>query len=70
MTLRMETTEQFVHRANIARYQKNLATYLSAEERRFVERRLAEICIRVKSSDHLIGRHSNASWTVSPKKLN
>ena len=42
MTLRMETTEQFVRRANIERYQKILATYLTAEERRFVERRLAE----------------------------
>ena len=42
MTLRMETTEQFVHRANIERYQKILATYLTAEERRFIECRLAE----------------------------
>jgi hypothetical protein len=42
MTLRMETADQFAHRANIARYQKILATYLTAEERRFVERRLAE----------------------------
>ena len=42
MALRMETAEQFAHRANIARYQKNLATYLTAEERSFVERRLAE----------------------------
>jgi hypothetical protein len=38
----METAHQFAHRANIARYQKILATYLTAEERRFVERRLAE----------------------------
>ena len=42
MALWMESAEQFAHRANIARYQKILATYLTAEERRFVERRLAE----------------------------
>jgi hypothetical protein len=42
MTLRMESADQFAHRANITRYQKILATYLTAEERRFVERRLAE----------------------------
>lgn len=42
MRLRMETAFQFAHRTNIARYQKILATYLTAEERRFVERRLAE----------------------------
>ena len=42
MTLRMESADQFAHRANIAKYQKILATYLAAEERRFVERRLAE----------------------------
>jgi hypothetical protein len=42
MTLRMESADQFAHRANVAKYQKILATYLTAEERRFVERRLAE----------------------------
>lgn len=42
MALRMETQERFAHRANIARYQKMLATYLIDVERRFVERRLAE----------------------------
>jgi hypothetical protein len=42
MTLRMETAEQFAHRANIARYQAILATYLTAEKRRFIECRLAE----------------------------
>ena len=42
MALRMETAERFAHRANITNYQKILATYLTAEERRFVERRLAE----------------------------
>jgi hypothetical protein len=42
MALRMETPERFAHRANIARYQKILATYLTPEEHRFVERRLAE----------------------------
>jgi len=42
MRLRLETADQFAHRANITRYQKILATYLTAEERRFVERRLAE----------------------------
>jgi hypothetical protein len=42
MRLRTETAEQFAHRTNIERYQKILATYLTTEERRFVERRLAE----------------------------
>jgi hypothetical protein len=43
MVLQMETAQQqFVHRANIARYGKILGTYLTVEERRFVERRLAE----------------------------
>ena len=34
--------QHFVHRENIARYQRILRTYLTAEERRFVERRLLE----------------------------
>ncbi len=33
---------EFVHRANIAKYQKILTTYLTSYERDFVERRLAE----------------------------
>jgi hypothetical protein len=33
---------EFVHRANIAKYQKMLTTYLTPYERDFVERRLAE----------------------------
>ena len=39
---RMETAAQFAHRANIARYEKILTTYLTAKERRFLERRLSE----------------------------
>jgi hypothetical protein len=43
MTMQIEAaTYQFVHRANIARYQRILGTYLTTEERHFVERRLAE----------------------------
>ena len=40
----MANTEitQFVHRANILKYQRILATYLTDHERHFVERRLAE----------------------------
>jgi hypothetical protein len=38
----VETVEKFVHRANIAKYQRILRTYLTDEERRFVERRLKE----------------------------
>ena len=38
----VRATQQFIHRANIVRYQKILATYLTDEERRFVERRVAE----------------------------
>ena len=40
--LRMETAAQFAYRANIARYKMILATYLTADERRFIERRLSE----------------------------
>jgi len=32
----------FAYRANIVRYRKILTTYLTTEERRFVERRLSE----------------------------
>jgi hypothetical protein len=42
MTLELETTLKFAHRANIDRYEKILATYLTDDERHFVERRLAE----------------------------
>ena len=42
MTLELPTTLKFVHRANIGRYRRILATYLTDKERRFVERRLAE----------------------------
>jgi hypothetical protein len=37
-----ETTEQYARRQNLARYRKILATHLTAEERRFLERRVAE----------------------------
>lgn len=42
MMSQSETTQQFVHRENIARYKKILGTHLTAEERRFVERRVLE----------------------------
>ena len=42
MTSELHTTLKFVHRANIGRYRRILATYLTDKERRFVERRLAE----------------------------
>jgi hypothetical protein len=35
-------TRKFAHRTNIDRYRKILATYLTAEERSFVERRISE----------------------------
>ena len=38
----METAQQFVRQTNIAKYRRILGTYLTAEERHFVERRLAE----------------------------
>ncbi len=41
MSLNMNMAE-FVHRANVVKYQKILATYLTPHEREFVERRLAE----------------------------
>ncbi len=42
MTANTDHLRRFAHRANILKYQKILATYLTAEERRFVERRLGE----------------------------
>jgi hypothetical protein len=42
MTIKMETAEQYACRANIAKYRRILGTHLTAEERRFVERRVAE----------------------------
>jgi hypothetical protein len=42
MTFFRETTQQYAHRLNLARYRRLLATHLTAEERRFVERRVAE----------------------------
>jgi hypothetical protein len=42
MTSDVKTMEHFVHRANIAKYQRILGTYLTDEERHFVERRLKE----------------------------
>lgn len=42
MMSRSETTQQFVHRENIVRYKRILGTYLTGEERRFIERRLRE----------------------------
>ena len=38
----LETASQSARRANIERYRKILGKHLTAEERRFVERRLAE----------------------------
>lgn len=42
MSSEFDSAMQFAHRANIDRYRKLLESYLTAEERRFVERRLAE----------------------------
>jgi hypothetical protein len=42
MTFFRETTEQYAHRQNLARYRRLLDTHLTAEERRFVERRVSE----------------------------
>jgi hypothetical protein len=57
MALRMDTPERFAHRANIARYQKILATYLTVEERRFVERRLAEEQVALQQF----------AWNIAPE---
>lgn len=42
MTVELHTKLKFAHRANIDRYKRVLATHLTDEERRFVERRLSE----------------------------
>jgi hypothetical protein len=42
MTFFRETTQQYAHRQNLARYRRLLDTHLTAEERHFVERRVAD----------------------------
>ena len=42
MTFFRETTQQYAHRQNLTRYRRLLDTHLTAEERRFVERRVVE----------------------------
>ena len=42
MATELESALASAHRANIERYRRILGTYLTAEERRFVEGRLAE----------------------------
>ena len=42
MTSSTGATQEFVHRANIVKYQRILGTYLTDYERRFVEHRLSE----------------------------
>ena len=42
MMAKNDIMQKFIHRTNIVKYEKILATYLTADERRFVERRLAE----------------------------
>ena len=53
MTLELPTNPQFVHRANIGRYRRILATYLTDQERHFVERRLAEEQASLQSREAL-----------------
>ena len=62
MTLRMETADQFAHRSNIAKYQKILATYLTIEERRFVERRLAEERAALQQLAWSVARESQSTY--------
>ena len=42
MTSNTNTTQEFVHRANIVKYQRILGTFLTDYERHFVEHRLSE----------------------------
>ena len=42
MAMQMETTYEFIHQANIKKYQIMLESRLNPEERRFIELRLAE----------------------------
>lgn len=60
MTLQDDTMQHFVHRENIARYRRILGTYLTAEERRFVERRmrqeqsaLEQVAVRIRPVSEL-----------------
>jgi hypothetical protein len=49
--LELSTNLKFVHRENIDRYKRILATYLTDEERHYVERRLAEEQASLKQPD-------------------
>jgi hypothetical protein len=51
MTVELSVNLKFIHRANIDRYKRILATHLTGEERRFVERRLAEEQASLEQSD-------------------
>ena len=42
MTSNIGPTQEFVHRANIVKYQRILGSYLTDYERSFVEHRLSE----------------------------
>ena len=64
MILRMETAAQFAHKANMARYQKILATYLTTEERRFIERRVAEEQAALQQLGSSIAPEAQSSHTV------
>ena len=51
MMFEPQADHKFVHRTNIDRYKKILATHLTDEERHFVERRLAEEQASLGQSD-------------------
>ena len=66
----LEATLHWVHRTNIERYRKILRTHLTAEERRFVERRLAEEQEAVQQcagAPHMGGFRGDAEGSIARK---
>ena len=58
------TIQDFVHRENIARYRRILETYLTAEERSFIERRLREEQTELEQVAVRIGPVSESTYVT------
>jgi hypothetical protein len=57
-------TMKFTHRANIDRYRRILETFLTAEERNFVERRLAEEQTALQQLDGSVAPGRRSTFTA------
>ena len=64
MTSSMGTTHEFVHRANIVKYQRILGTYLTDYERCFVEHRLSEEQAALRQIVSNVGTEAKSSYAA------